>query len=171
MPDLPLCLTRRTAIRPHVRAHCRVLIAIRYSAGYDSGGLHARSVASNDGCAALWSFRLMGLPNRINGGSSPGRLRNTGLCHFPLDVAKTVFVGFFLLIFLQRHKTIMSRPEKQERSVRTSSSGNLPPQGQVEVLARYFLAVHRLPFQFSSGPASCLRLRALCYRKPRPHRT
>lgn len=36
----------------------------------------------------------------VNGSSSSGRLRNAGLCHFPLDVAKSFFVGFFLLIFL-----------------------------------------------------------------------
>jgi hypothetical protein len=73
----------------------------------------------------------MGMANRGNGGSSPGRLRNAGLCHFALDVAKNFFVGFFLLIFLQWHKAIMSCPERQERSVQTSFGRNLPLQGQV----------------------------------------
>jgi hypothetical protein len=52
-----------------------------------------------------------GLPTWGNGGC-PGRLRNAGLCHFPLDVAKNFFVGFFLLIFLQRHKSHHVTPGK-----------------------------------------------------------
>ncbi len=104
--------------------------------GTTQGIYNARSFASNNSYAALRSFRLMGLPNRGNGGSSPGRLRNAGLCHFALHVAENFFVGFFLLIFLQRHKTIMSRPERQERSVQTSSGRNLSPSRQEQIPAR-----------------------------------
>jgi len=78
----------------------------------------------------------MGFSNRGNDNSSPGRLRNAGLCHFALDVAENFFVGFFLHIFFQCHKAIMSRPERQERSVQTSSARNLSPQGQVQIPAR-----------------------------------
>ncbi len=85
----------------------------------------------------------MGLPNRVNGGRSPGRLGNAGLRHFPLDVAKNFFVGFFLLIFLQRHKTIMSRPEKQEWSVQTSSSELTLSRTGANSSGRYSLAVDR----------------------------
>ena len=68
----------------------------------------------------------MGFSNRGNDDSSPGRLRNAGLCHFALDVAENFFVGFLLHIFFWCHKAIMSCPERQERSVQTSSARNLP---------------------------------------------
>jgi|ERR1700734_3590262 hypothetical protein len=72
--------------------------------------------------AAHGRFRLMGFRNWGNGGRSPGRFRNPRLCHFPLDVAKNFFVRFFPLIFVKRHRTIMSRPEKRKWSVQTTSS-------------------------------------------------
>src|SRR5664279_4418913 len=34
--------TFRTSIRPHARPHCRVFVALQYSAGYNSGHLHPR---------------------------------------------------------------------------------------------------------------------------------
>jgi hypothetical protein len=47
----PALLAGRQSGRPP-GAHCRILIAIRYSAGYNSGDLHARSFASNNSYAA-----------------------------------------------------------------------------------------------------------------------
>jgi len=79
----------------------------------------------------------MGFSDRGNDDRSPGRLRNAGLCHFALDVAENFFVGFFLHIFIQCHKTIMSCPERQERSVQTSSTRNLLFQVQVGIPERY----------------------------------
>jgi len=53
-------------------------------------------------------------------GSLADRFCDARLCHFPLDGAKSLFIGFFLIVIPLRYQTIMARFERQERSIQTS---------------------------------------------------
>ena len=63
-------------------------------------------------------------PTRVNGSSSSGRLRNSGLCHFPLNVAEKCLVGLFFPICLRWHKTIMPHVERQVWSIQIGSQSS-----------------------------------------------